>query len=276
MFAFGSGFEAVEHLVQGVSEPGEFVVAVLGDGQSYAGGAVGQGRGAAAVAFHRIQCCAGGAVAGVRGGDQGEAGGHAELGEEFAQGLVAVAAAQSRDGDHGVVVRQPDPLGLDPQGVRVERQQSSDVAMDGGAAGDGGDLGGGEQLLGAYEVAGLEDSPVGVQDLVRAAVRAARFASGPQISLQVVVVGGQIRVELLIQGVLDSHVDQGGRPAEDEGHGDGDGENQPHHDGQPVPSSQAPGAAAGPGRTVRPLAGRSLRWCPGGALRWCHDRVSSR
>ncbi|MET7930433.1 hypothetical protein ABZT43_42365 [Streptomyces sp. NPDC005349] len=55
------------------------------------------------------------------------------------------------------MVGQTDLLGLDPQCVRVERQQPSDVTANGGAVRDGGDVGGGEQLLRTDEAAGLDD-----------------------------------------------------------------------------------------------------------------------
>src|SRR5205085_3192488 len=132
----------------------ELVVAVLGYGKAYPGRGVGQGRGTVPVTLHRVERGAGGAVADVGGGEQGEAVGEGELGQQLPQGLVAVAAAQGRDGDHGAVAGQSDPLRREPQGVRVERQQSADVAVDGGAVVGGGDLVGAEQAFPAYEGTG--------------------------------------------------------------------------------------------------------------------------
>ncbi len=124
--ALGTGLDPCEQVVEGVPEPRELVVAVLGDGQ--AADLLGAGaRGRPAVALDRVQRGARGAVADQAGADEGGEVRDEELEQELAQGLVVLAAADGGGHDAGAV-RGGDPVGLDPEpAVRRRRQEAAEV-----------------------------------------------------------------------------------------------------------------------------------------------------
>lgn len=95
--SFEGTFERSEHVVEGVSEAGDFVVACVGDVEPDACRAGGDRLGLSAVALHWCESGLRQALADDCGQHQGRESGERELSEKLSEGFVALVGVDTDD-----------------------------------------------------------------------------------------------------------------------------------------------------------------------------------
>ncbi len=252
--AGGAGLDAGEQVVEGVAQAGQLVVAVLGDRQPAELLVAGAGRGPA-VPLHRPQGGPGRAVAHEGGAQQGDQPGEEQLQQELAQGLVVLAAAD-RGRHHPLAERRLHQVGADAVAPRRGgREHPAGVEVQVGAGGDLGDLRGRQQrgdrgvpaehrrrAAGRGRGVQLVGQPGGVGR------RRTTLAGGRQHHA---APGGEVLVELAVQGVLHPPEHEPRREQQDRRHRDGDGEHQPRDDRSPT-HEPTPEPTHEPGQAAHP------------------------